>query len=64
MTAIVPPGFAPFALVFISFVHAISGHFPKMYFFVRKEDGFELIGPLDLQGIRERARWKRPFYIK
>ena len=62
--ALILPGLSWFAACVLAAWHAISGHFPKIYFFIRGTEGFELVGPIDLQDIRDRWRWDRPYFIK
>lgn len=59
---IVPPGASSVALVTITILHAISGHFPKLRYFYRNADGeFVLSDTLDLQTLRTDARDSRFF---
>ena len=64
LVAVVLPGLSWFAGMVLAAIHAIAGHFPKIYFFVRLQEGFQLVGPIDLQTIREIYRYDRPFFIK
>jgi len=59
---IVPPALSQAAVVVIATLHGLSGHFPKIVWQYRTEDGFSPIKlPVDVQRIREQARLGRDF---
>ena len=58
--ALVPPGHAGAAGIALAILHGIAGHFPRVLWTVRGEDGFVLIErPLPLQSVRNAARERR-----
>ena len=63
LVSLILPGHSAIAAFVLAAWHAISGHFPKIYVWVRSDEGFQLVGPLDLQSVREVFRQQRPFYI-
>jgi len=62
--AVALPGMSFAAGACLAHLHGISGHFPKILWSYRTEDGFAWIdNPADLQTVREHARVDRPFML-
>lgn len=53
------PGMAPLAAAVLAVLHGRSGFFPAIRFSVRRDEGFVISEPLDLQDLRLAAREKR-----
>ncbi len=57
---IIPPGFAPLSSILMAVLHGISGHFPKIWTFKRKDGAYILSDKIyDLQDIRIKSRESR-----
>lgn len=62
--SVVLPGLSWAAGAVIAYLHAIAGHFPKILWSYRTEDGFVWTEkPGDLQTIREKGRVERTFEL-
>jgi len=62
--ALIPPGLSSASLIVCSIIHGYFGHFPKVFWSYRSEDGFKYTDiALDLQTIREFSRVERPYLV-
>lgn len=53
---IIPPGLTSIAMVFITMLRGISGHFPRMSFFYKKDMEYDITEPFDFQNLRNKYR--------
>lgn len=57
-------GMSQVSALILAIHHGDFGHFPKIFYFVRGEQGFSLVDqPIDLQSVREHARQDRSFTV-
>ena len=52
----IPPGMSPLAIVLLTMINAISGHFPLFTFSLRKDGEFVLAEAIDLHELRLKIR--------
>ncbi|KKM79293.1 hypothetical protein LCGC14_1351370 [marine sediment metagenome] len=54
--AIIPPGMPSIAMTFLAMLHGITGHFPYMSFFYKKNMVFRVTKPFDFHDLRVQFR--------
>lgn len=59
---IIPPGQSTFAILLVSYLHGITGHFPKICYLEMNEDGFYIPKSefqINVQNVRSKGRLYR-----
>jgi len=58
---VILPGMSILTIISLTILHGISGHFPKIRYIYKTDDGFRVSERLDLQNLRIKARDSRFF---